>query len=120
MRVSSSLMKFAACGFVVDLSDLVVRFGVDASRWTGRVRLEIGSATITAGWRGAEGAADGLLVGVEGEDERACEDVDAVAAELSEEIARRLGDPCSREERTSIDRIAAWYEDGAEKVRRTA
>ena len=107
-------MNFAALGFLVDISNIVRRDGADASRWAGRVVLKRarGRVTVTANYVGAEGAPDGMLVDVDGASVRACRMVEAVADELADEIARRLGDPCSPEERRELAR-AGWYDDAA-------
>jgi hypothetical protein len=115
------MTKFFFHGIEVDLSRTTTAHGLDASRWRGRVLLTLPDGSIaTANWRGAEGAADGLLVDVEGEDEAACARVDGLAEELSEEIARRLGDPCEPEERSELGRISDWFDEGGERARRVA
>lgn len=104
-------MNFVALGYIIDIKRIERRAGTDASRWAGAVtfRRTRGTAVVTANYTGAEGAADGALVDIEGESARACRRVDAVADRLAEEIARRLGDPCSREERIELAR-AGWYD----------
>lgn len=107
-------MRIRLCGMTVNLSALDAAFGVDASRWRGKVAIVVGGSVVMANWRGAEGAAAGMLCDVEGEDEAACERVDARAEELSEGIAAALGDPCSPEERAELARRAEWYDEGAD------
>jgi hypothetical protein len=105
-------------GMQVNLSAVDATFGLDASRWRGRVAIVVpgrgrrSRSLVMANWRGAEGAADGVLCDVEGEDEAACERVDALVKELSEGIAAALGDPCSSEERTALERRAEWFDLG--------
>lgn len=122
---------FAFHKMIVDLSGMSIVAGLDASKWRGRIKISVprsrfggrmvlSDAVVMASWKGCEGAAEGRILDVEGEDEHACERVERHAEELSEEIARRLGDPCSREERASLDQIAAWFEEGGEKARRVA
>lgn len=105
---------------IVDLSGMSIAAGVDASKWRGRIKITLGETVVMASWKGCEGAADGRLVDVEGEDERTCQRVERHAEALSEEIARRLGDPCSREERATLDRVSGWFEEGGEKARKVA
>lgn len=113
-------MRIKLFGMTVNLSALDVAFGLDASRWCGRVAVVVpgrgrrSRSLVMANWRGAEGAADGMLCDVEGEDEAACERVDARIVELSEGIAAALGDPCSAEERAELARRAEWYDEGAD------
>ena len=111
-------MRIRLCGMWVNLSALDLAFGVDASRWRGRVAIVVpgrgrrSRTVVMANWRGAEGAAAGMLCDVEGEDETACERVEARAEELSERIAAALGDPCSSEERAALERRAEWFDLG--------
>lgn len=105
-------MRIKLFGMWVNLSALDAAVGVDASRWRGKVAIVVGDSVVMANWKGAEGAADGVLCDVEGEDEAACERVDALVAELSENIAAALGDPCSPEERTALERRAEWFDMG--------
>lgn len=115
-------MVFRFKNFVVDASAVENKRGLDASRWAGRVvlRRARGIVMVTASYAGAEGASEGRLVDVEGASVRACRMVDAIADELAEEIARRLGDPCSPEERRDLDREVAWFDEGGETVGRRA
>ncbi len=103
-------MKFTANGFTVDLSKVERRDGVDASRWAGKVTLTSDDGcVVTANWKGAEGASDGMLYDVEGEVERLCEIVDLLSLRLADEISKQLGDPCSSEERRELARLG-WYD----------
>lgn len=111
-------MKIKSRDMTVDITKLDVGFGLDASRWSGRVTIDVpgrgrrGRSTVTAYWKGAEGSTEGMLVDVEGEDERACEIVEARTEELAEAISAKLADPCSSEERSRLDAYAEWFDEG--------
>lgn len=111
-------MRIKLCGMWINLSAVDSTLGLDASRWRGKVAIVVpgrgrrSRSLVMANWRGAEGAADGALCDVEGEDEAACERVDALVEKLSEGIAAALGDPCSPEERHELERRAEWFDEG--------
>jgi hypothetical protein len=119
-------MRIKLFGLTVNPSALEALPGLDASRWRGKVAIVVpgrgrrSCSVVMANWAGAEGAADGMLRDVEGEDEAACERIDRTVEKLSERIAEILGDPCSPGERSRLARRAEWYDEGAGSVGRRA
>lgn len=104
-------MSFRHLGYIVDIDRVERRSGTDASRWAGVVTLRRprGAVVVTANYVGAEGSADGALVDFSGDSVRACRFAEGIADRMADEIARRLGDPCSRDERIELAR-AGWYD----------
>lgn len=113
-------MIFIFKNVAVDLSSVEIDGGLDASRWAGRLVLTIDGRECLANWAGAEGSSDGAIFDLEcehGADEAI---LCALADDLAEEISRRLGDPCSPEERRDLARRAEWFDEGSERAGRRA